>query len=169
MTTRHRQGAVVRATVPETSINKHRQPFTAEEKVRPPRQFLVPSPALNTEFPENFDEPYFRGSISRPRNSPHDAASGFLAVYVRHSNAHSIANAIRAHSASVRPTRDICWLIEFAILWAWLGFSCAIHSYLTPAHSNTYVEPPSNVAVTTPRLASGLNRDIHMKAEGFPG
>jgi hypothetical protein len=76
--------AMLRATVPETAIDKQGEAFPAKRKIRLPRKRYMPSPADYAIFSEEPFNKYLRLLISSRANRCHDLRTLILGEYIGH-------------------------------------------------------------------------------------
>lgn len=70
--------------VPETTVDKHRQPLRAENKIRLAKERLVAPPAGDPVRPEDRNHPQLRGLVPFPTNVRHHLRTLRLGENVRH-------------------------------------------------------------------------------------
>src|ERR1700676_5008986 len=72
------------ATMPEAAIDEYREPLASENEVRLAEDGLMPPPAGDAVFAEQFGEDNFRLFVAAPANFGHHLRAFLFGIDVRH-------------------------------------------------------------------------------------
>lgn len=70
--------------VPETTINKNRQPRLVENKIRASENRLTPPPSVDAVGAKNFREHQFRGLVPARADEGHDFGASYFGENISH-------------------------------------------------------------------------------------